>query len=216
MTEVTTSFKQRFSAPVTTNDQLRDVLGHPGQIARDKVIDHIDGFCAEFIERSPFVVISTRGPSDEMDLSPRGDPAGFVKIIDQRTLALPDRLGNRRADTFGNLLVNPEVGLIFLVPGKRETLRVSGTGLLVRDVTLREDLAHKGRVPELVLVVDVNRVMFQCSKCMVRSRLWEPDSWADVSDMSTLAEAIKIHSALDESIEDIDDVIVRSEKERLY
>ncbi|NNF79861.1 MAG: pyridoxamine 5'-phosphate oxidase family protein [Rhizobiales bacterium] len=213
---MTKSLEQRFSDPVTTQDQLRDVLGTPSPIARDKVIDHIDSYCAEFIEHAPFVVLSTRGERGEMDLSPRGDPAGFVKIIDERTLAVPDRLGNNRADTFVNLLANPEIGLIFLVPGKRETLRVSGKGLLVRDGDLRASLAHKDKVPHLVLVVEVKRVMFQCAKCMVRSKLWQPDSWANVSGMSSLAEAIKVHSQLQESVAEIDEVITRSSAERLY
>ncbi len=210
------TLQNRFSDPITTSEQLREILGSPSPIARDKVINHIDSYCAEFIENSPFVVLSTRGPNGEMDLSPRGDPAGFVKIIDERTLAIPDRLGNNRADTFSNLIANPEVGLIFLVPGKRETLRVSGVGQLVRDQGLREELAHNGRVPHLVMAVQVNRVMFQCSKCMVRSKLWQPDDWADVSGMSSLAEAIKVHSNLSESIAEIDDVIARSESDRLY
>ncbi len=210
------TLQNRFSDPITTSEQLREILGSPSPIARDKVINHIDSYCAEFIENSPFVVLSTRGPNGEMDLSPRGDPAGFVKIIDERTLVIPDRLGNNRADTFSNLIANPEVGLIFLVPGKRETLRVSGVGQLVRDQGLREELAHNGRVPHLVMAVQVNRVMFQCSKCMVRSKLWQPDDWADVSGMSSLAEAIKVHSNLSESIAEIDDVIARSESDRLY
>ncbi|MEM8687677.1 MAG: MSMEG_1061 family FMN-dependent PPOX-type flavoprotein [Pseudomonadota bacterium] len=213
---MTQSLQQRFSEPVTTEAELRAIMGTPGPIARDKVIDHIDTYCAEFIAHAPFVVLSTRGPEGEMDLSPRGDPAGFAKLIDEHTLALPDRLGNKRADTFANLLVNPEIGLIFLVPGKRETLRVSGTGLLVHDEDLRAELAHKGKVPQLVLVIDVKRVMFQCAKCMVRSGLWRPESWADVSGMSSLAEAIKVHSQLSESVTEIDEVIARSETERLY
>ncbi len=213
---MTTRLAQRFAEPVLTEEHLREVLGTPSAIARDKVIDHLDSFCAEFIEHSPFVVLSTRGPNGEMDLSPRGDPPGFAKILDERTLALPDRLGNRRADTFSNLVANPEVGLIFLVPGKRETLRVSGTGVLVRDESLRQEMAHNGKVPNLALVVDVNRVMFQCAKCMVRSRLWQPENWADVSGMSSLAEAIKVHSELDESIAEIDAVITKSETQSLY
>lgn len=213
---MTDRLAQRFSDPITTEAELRDVLGHPSPIARDKVIDHIDSFCAEFIAHAPFVVLSTRGAGGEMDLSPRGDPAGFVQLIDERTLAIPDRLGNNRADTFVNLLANPEVGLIFLVPGKRETLRVSGTGLLVRDEDLRASLAHKGKVPHLALVVEVKRVMFQCAKCMVRSGLWQPQSWADVSGMSSLAEAIKVHSQMPESVPEIDEMIARSEAERLY
>ena len=213
---MTEHLQQRFSDPVTTEAQLRDILGTPSAIARDKVIDHIDPYCAEFIAHAPFVVLSTRGPEGEMDLSPRGDPAGFVKIIDERTLAVPDRLGNKRADTFSNLLANPEIGLIFLVPGKRETLRVSGTGLLVRDEDLRTELAHKGKIPQVALVVEVRRVMFQCAKCMVRSGLWQPESWADVSSMSSLAEAIKVHSRLTESVAEIEEVIALSETERLY
>ena len=213
---MTEHLQQRFSDPVTTEAQLRDILGTPSAIARDKVIDHIDPYCAEFIAHAPFVVLSTRGPEGEMDLSPRGDPAGFVKIIDERTLAVPDRLGNKRADTFSNLLANPEIGLIFLVPGKRETLRVSGTGLLVRDEDLRTELAHEGKVPQVALVVEVRRVMFQCAKCMVRSGLWQPESWADVSSMSSLAEAIKVHSRLTESVAEIEEVIALSETERLY
>ena len=213
---MTEHLQQRFSDPVTTEAQLRDILGTPSAIARDKVIDHIDPYCAEFIAHAPFVVLSTRGPEGEMDLSPRGDPAGFVKIIDERTVAVPDRLGNKRADTFSNLLANPEIGLIFLVPGKRETLRVSGTGLLVRDEDLRTELAHEGKVPQVALVVEVRRVMFQCAKCMVRSGLWQPESWADVSNMSSLAEAIKVHSRLTESVAEIEEVIALSETERLY
>ncbi len=213
---MSTTLEQRFSAPVTSEAELRDILGHPSAIARDKVIDHIDEYCAEFIAHAPFVVLSTQGANGEMDLSPRGDPAGFVKRLDERTLVIPDRLGNNRADTFVNLLANPEIGLIFLVPGKRETLRVSGTGLLVRDEEVRAELAHNGRVPQLALVVEVKRVMFQCAKCMVRSGLWQPGSWADISGMSSLAEALKVQSQLPESIEEIDEVIARSEAERLY
>lgn len=206
---------ERFQEPITTLDQLREFTPEPSPIARDKMIDHIDKFCAEFIVRSPFVVIGTSGGAGWLDLSPKGDPAGFVKILDDHTLAIPDRLGNNRNDTFLNLFQNPSVGLIFLLPGKKETLRVSGQGLLVRDQELREQLAHKGKVPHTVLVVGVERVMFHCSKCMIRSGMWNPDRWSDISEVSSLAEAIKVHSKMPETVSEIDAIIETSATERL-
>ncbi|MEM7429117.1 MAG: MSMEG_1061 family FMN-dependent PPOX-type flavoprotein [Pseudomonadota bacterium] len=206
----------RFSDPITSREELRAFTPDPSPIARDKVIDHLDAFCREFIGLSPFVVIASMGEGGWLDLSPKGDPAGFVRILDDKTLAIPDRLGNRRNDTFVNVFNNPSVGLIFLMPGKRETLRVCGQALLVRDQDLREDLAHKGKVPHSALVVHVDRIMFHCSKCMVRSGLWEPEKWADVSGVSSLAEAMKVHSQMSEPLDEIQAIIDASEKERLY
>ncbi len=209
-------WSERFSDPITSREHLRSFAPEPNPIARDKVIDHIDGFCREFIQLSPFVVIASVGEGGWVDLSPKGDPAGFVKILDDRTLAIPDRLGNNRNDTFLNVFNNPAVGLIFLLPGKRETLRVCGQGLLVRDEDLREQLAHNGKVPNVALAVHVERVMFHCSKCMVRSGLWNPETWLDVSGVSSLAQAIKVHSQMPETIEEIQGIITRSETTRLY
>ncbi len=206
----------RFGSPVRTRQELREHLPEPSPIARDKMIDHIDAYCREFIELSPFLIIASTGDGGWLDLSPKGDPAGFVKILDDKTLAVPDRLGNNRNDTFLNVFDNPSVGLIFLLPGKRETLRVCGQGLLVRDQKLREELAHNGKVPNFALVVHVERIMFHCSKCMVRSGLWNPETWADVSGVSSLAEAIKVHSQMAEPVHEIQEIITHSETERLY
>jgi uncharacterized protein len=115
-------------------------------------------------------VIASRNGDGDLDLSPRGDAAAsFVRVIDQQTLAVPDRLGNRRLDTLTNLLDDPNMGMIFLVPGKRETLRISGTAQIVSDQWLREELANQGRMPDLAIVVTVNRLYFHCAKCMIRS-----------------------------------------------
>ena len=206
----------RFTAPIRSLDDLRALSPEPSPIARDKVIDHLDDFCREFIELSPFLVIASIGEGGWVDQSPKGDPAGFVKILDEKTLAIPDRLGNKRHDTFVNVLENPSVGLIFLMPGKRETLRVSGQALLVQDEDLREKMAHKGKVPQFALVVHVERIMFHCSKCMVRSGLWNPETWADVSGVSSLAEAMKVHAQMSEPLDEIQGIITRSETEKLY
>lgn len=209
-------FEGRFSKPITSHEQLRSHSPEPSPIARDKVIDYLDDFCREFIALSPFVVIASIGDGGWVDQSPKGDPAGFVKILDEKTLAIPDRLGNKRHDTFENVLNNPSVGLIFLMPGKRETLRVSGQALLVQDEDLRAEMAHKGKVPQFALVVHVERIMFHCSKCMIRSGLWNPESWEDVSGVSSLAEAMKVHAEMGEPLDEIQGIITRSETEKLY
>ncbi len=209
-------FSSRFDDMITDEAALQSVLGQPSAAAANKAIDHIDHYCRQFIERSPFAIIASTGATGVMDLSPKGDPDGFVHVLDDRTLAIPDRLGNKRADTFRNILRNPTIGLIFLVPGRRETLRISGSAAITRDTALREQLAHKDRLPELVLVVDVACAMYHCSKCMIRSGLWEPDKWSDVSDMPSLAEIIRVHAEWDAPLADVETHIAHSAEHRLY
>jgi PPOX class probable FMN-dependent enzyme len=151
-----------------------------------------------------------------LDVSPKGDPAGFVKVIDDRTLAIPDRLGNRRLDTFRNVLGNPNVGLIFLIPGITYTLRISGKAIIVRDLELREAMAIKGKRPDHVLVVEVERVLSHCPKCMIRSGLWEPEAWPDTNDVPTFAETLIAHAKLAETVDVIQAIIDRNNRERLY
>src|SRR5258705_2818538 len=125
-----------------------------------------------------------------MDVSPKGDPPGFVQVLDDETLAIPDRPGNRRADTFSNVLQNPGVGLIFLIPGKLETLRVNGRARIVRDMALRERMAVQGKVPQIALVVTVEEAFIHCGKCMIRSQLWQPESWPDGDALPSQAECL--------------------------
>lgn len=206
----------RFKDVVSDEAALRAILGSPGERADNKVIDRIDRHAADFIARSPFLVVASSSPDGMMDLSPKGDPPGFVRVLDEITLAIPDRPGNRRADTFRNVLASPAVGLIFLIPGKRETLRVSGRAAIVRDPDLLEAMEVEGRPPKLALVVEVERVMFHCAKCMIRSHLWQPERWPSLSGMASLGKVILDHSRIASSVSEVDAMIEREARERLY
>ena len=205
-----------FRKVITSESELREVIGHPNQRVLDKVIDHLDAHCRAFISRSPFLLIASTDGAGQVDVSPKGDPPGFVQVLDERTLAIPDRPGNRRLDTFRNVLRNPAIGLIFLIPGKRETLRVNGSALLVRDPDLLEGMAVNGRPAQLALVVRVEEAFFHCAKCMIRSRLWQPDAWPDLGGLASHAEVLVAHARLTQPVAEIQEVIERDARERLY
>lgn len=207
---------QCFEEVVTSRERLRELNKLPSHLVSNKAIDHLDDICRRFIAASPFIVIASRGLDGRLDLSPKGDPAGFVAVLDEKTLAIPDRLGNNRLDTFENLLVCPDVGLIFIIPGHGDTLRVRGKGQIVRDGALQNRLAVKGKPPNLVLVVSVEEVFLHCPKCVIRSGLWKPEQWPDRSDVPTLAEAMIAHGALSESMAEVEAVIENSNTKRLY
>ena len=207
---------QIFEEVIISRERLRELNKHPSHFVRNKEIDHLDDICRRFIAASPFVVIASRGRDGRLDVSPKGDPAGFVKVLDDKTLAIPDRLGNNRLDTFENLLSCPDVGLIFIVPGNGDTLRVSGKGQIVRDSALQDSLAVNGKPPNLAMVITVEEAFLHCPKCIIRSRLWKPDQWPDLSDVPTLAEAMIAHGSLSESMTEIEAVIENSNTKRLY
>lgn len=206
----------RFGEVVESEAGLRAVSGTVSPRAEAKVIGVIDSMSRRFIAASPFVFIATVGEGGVVDVSPKGDPAGFVRVLDERTLAIPDRPGNKRFDTFLNLFGNPAIGLIFVVPGVDWTLRVSGQAIVVRDEALREELAERGRPPAQVVVVAVERVLSHCPKCMMRSGLWRPEDWPDVSDVPTLAETIIAHAKLPDTLEAVTAGLDESCRERLY
>ncbi|MEJ8574301.1 MSMEG_1061 family FMN-dependent PPOX-type flavoprotein [Microbaculum marinum] len=205
-----------FDEIITSRERLRQIIAAPSHRVTDKVIDHVDDVCRRFIAASPFVVIATRGPDGLMDLSPKGDPAGFVHVRDDRTLVVPDRLGNRRIDSFENLLVDPAVGLIFMIPGYSYTLRVSGRGRIVLDAALQERLAVKGRVPQLLLAVTVEEAFMHCAKSMARSRIWEPAGWPDLADVPSLSEAMVAHGRLSESTREMQAIIDDDFETKMY
>jgi PPOX class probable FMN-dependent enzyme len=207
---------RRFRDVVTSVEQLRDVLGSPGHRAAQKVVPILDEPCRRFIAASPFLLLATANAKGEMDVSPKGDPAGFAQVLDENTLAIPDRLGNRRIDSFRNIVENPNVGVIFIVPGTEHTLRVSGKAQIVRDLDLREAMTMNRKVPDHVLVVSVERVLFHCPKCMIRSHLWDPEAWPDPAGIPTLAETLVAHARLAESVADVQAVIDNDAVERLY
>lgn len=206
----------RFAEVVSTRARLRELIKSPSRKVSHKTIDHIDDLCARFIAASPFVVLATRGSDQRLDLSPKGDPPGFVAVLDRKTLLIPDRLGNNRVDSFENLMIHPDVGLIFLIPGVGHTLRVAGTGQLVRDPVYQRKLSIDGREPNLLLAVTVEEAFMHCQKCMVRSDLWNPNAWADATDVPSLAEAMVAHGALPDSTSEIQAIIDADRANRLY
>lgn len=201
---------------ITSAAELRDLIAPPNARTADKVIDHIDDLARRFIAASPFLVLASRRPDGHLDLSPRGDPPGFARVLDQKTLVLPDRTGNRRMDTFENILRDPVVGLYFLIPGHKDTLRVSGRAALVRDTKLAAQFSERGSTPEILLLIHVERVLSHCPKCMLRSGLWDPDRWPDASDVPSLAEMMVQHSQLSMSVPDMQAIIDRDATTRVY
>ncbi|KNY11591.1 pyridoxamine 5'-phosphate oxidase [Achromobacter piechaudii] len=158
---------------VTDANALQALYGSPGEASLKKEVDHVHPHYRAFIEASPFAMLATCGP-DGLDASPRGDPAGFVVVEDEKTLLLPDRRGNNRVDSLLNVLADPRVALLFLVPGVGETLRVNGTARISVDPALLARFAVDEKLPRSVLIVDVQTVYFQCSRALLRSRLWDP------------------------------------------
>lgn len=201
--------------PVTSADEVRALFGEPMPNQVQKVIDHIDANCGAWIARSPFIVVSSIDANGNMDISPKGDPAGFVKVLDPATLAIPDRLGNRRIDTFLNILQNPSVGIVFIVPKRREVVRVSGVASLARDPDLLAKLAVNDKEPNIAMIVRVKEAFFHCGKSMIRSGMWEPEKWGPIEGLPSYAQALKDHAATD-SLEFFQKLVERNEKERLY
>ena len=159
------------------------------------------------------------GPPDFINnqgTSLQGDPPGFVKILDRHTLAIPDRPGNNRGDTFLNVLQNPNVGIMFIIPRRREVVRISGTAQIVTDRDLLESMAVQGKTPDLALLVRVKEAFFHCGKSMMRSGMWEPERWGSIDGLPTYAQALKDHGRLSVGLAEIEARIVNSETHRLY
>ena len=164
---------------IETAEDLRSRYGEPSENSVRKSLDRLDRHCRRFIELSPFVVLATSGADGRADCSPRGDPPGFVAVLDERTVLLPDRRGNNRTDSLRNILENPHVGLLFMIPGANETLRLNGRAMLTADPDRLEPLAVNGRAPRSGLLIEVEEVFLQCTKALVRSRLWADESRVD-------------------------------------
>ena len=207
-----------FTDTITTLDGLREVITPPSELVTAKEIDSLDDYCRDFIARSPFVVIASTDGAGSIDTSPKGDPAGFVRVLDDTTLVIPERPGNHRADTLVNIVRHPFVGLIFLIPGTKNTLRVRGRARIVRDLDLRETMALNGRVPDLAIVVDVTVAYFHCAKCIIRSGLWsqEQEDATGGRDDRLLAETMVQHGASSLTVDEMQEIIVDDEATRLY
>jgi PPOX class probable FMN-dependent enzyme len=177
----------RFADVVNSATALRAMVGQPSEVARNKQLDYLDQHCLAFIARSPFLLLGTSSAEGGCDVSPKGDAAGFVSVLDERTLAIPDRPGNKRLDSLQNIVANPQVGLLFLVPGVEETLRVNGRALLVRDEDLLRQLAFNGKPPVLAIVVEVREAFMHCARSFKRAGLWETSRWEGAAGLPSMA-----------------------------
>ena len=175
---------------ITDHDGLRARYGKPGELVQRKVIGRLDKHCRRFIAASPFLVLASTDASGAADASPRGDPPGFVAVLDDHHLAIPDRPGNRRVDSLRNILENPQIGLIFFVPGVNETLRVNGRAAVSTDPELLAKLAVKGKAPISAIVVTVEEAFLHCAKALIRSDLWNPETRVERTSLPTLGEML--------------------------
>ena len=189
---------------ISTREELRSLYKEPGDGAVRKVLPRLDSHCRSFISRSPFVLIGSTDGSGNADVTPKGDRPGFVEILDDTTIAIPDRPGNNRLDTLENLLLDPAIGLLFLIPGMNETLRINGAAKITADPALRERLAHDGKPPLSVIVVEIKAAYMHCAKAFMRSELWKPESWPDRGKLPTLGQILKDQLALDQSAGETD------------
>jgi PPOX class probable FMN-dependent enzyme len=176
---------------VETEGELRDLIGSPTPLVAGKIADRLNDFFRRYIEESPFVCVATASTDGRLDVSPRGDPAGFVRVLDERTLLIPDRPGNRIADTLTNVLDSGRIALLFLVPGVGETFRVNGSAVLVDDPELLADSEVEGKTPKLGILVTVEEAYTQCSKALIRSDLWNAERHIDPKTMPTSGEMLK-------------------------
>ena len=190
-----------FTDTITTIDELREVLPEPGGRARAKDIGVIDEHCRDFIARAPFLLIGTAGAAGNCDVSPKGDAPGFVQVLDEHTLLIPDRPGNQRADSLTNLVENPHVGLLFVVPGVDWTLRVNGRATIVRDADVLERSAVNGKRPALGIAVDVEEAFLHCPRCFARSNLWDTNTWMPEDEHPSFAQVIRDHAKIELPLE---------------
>ena len=178
-------------ATIDDETALRALIGEPLQLTREKVATRLNALTRKFIERSPFLCVATSDEHGACDVSPRGDPPGFVRILDDKTLLVPDRPGNRLADSLRNILQNPQVGLLFVVPGVTDTFRVNGRATLTTDAALLAPCEVEGKLPKLGILVDIESAYTQCSKALLRSHLWDPSRHVDNTSMPTSGQIHK-------------------------
>jgi uncharacterized protein len=207
-----TTTKTRY---INDEEELRAVIGFPIQRVVDKIRPALGPLHRQWIAASPFCNVATSNPDGSVDASPKGDPAGLAHVLDESTLVIPERPGNRRADGYLNILANPHVGLLFVVPGRPDTLRVNGTARLVGDAPWFDDLVVKGHRPVLALEVQVEEAFFHCGKAFLRSQLWRPETWNPDAAPSRAHIAQQLERP-DESIEELERYYGAAYSARLY
>jgi len=182
-----------FAKIVSSEQQIRDVLGHPGERAVLKDQARLDAHFRAFIASSPFLILGTSNAAGQCDVSPKGDEPGFVKVLDETHLAIPDRIGNNRLDGMRNILDNGHVGLIFLIPGREDTLRVNGRAWVIQDDDVLDAMVMKGKRPPFAVGVEVEEAFMHCPRAFMRSGLWKPESWPAADDVPSMSKMMWDH-----------------------
>src|SRR5437868_342277 len=200
---------------ITTEEELRELLGEvlPRSANKDRIRLHDRD--REWLAASPFVLIGTSDASGTCDVSPKGDPPGFTHVIDDVTIAIPDRPGNKRADGWRNVLANPHVGLIFMVPGRNDTLRINGKAYLVRDEPYFDEMVVKGHRPDVALLVEIEQIFYHCPKAFMRSNLWKHEGWGQ-HGLPSHAQIVKSLGYIEDSLEELEKYYGPAYAEKLY
>lgn len=206
-----------FQDQIKNESELRERIGESSESVKNKVIDYLDKHCRGFISKSPFLLISSSNTNGECDVSPRGDAPGFVRVMDHVHLVIPERPGNRRADTMRNVIENPNLGLIFIIPGLEETLRVNGEACLVKDQEILESMAYRGKIPKLAIGVKVKECYIHCAKAFRRSSLWDSSTWPRENNRPYVPKILSDHIKLEGvTPEKVEKSLAEGYKNRLY
>ncbi len=206
-----------FKNLIGSEQELRDLMGAANEGSLKKETTYLTEECIRFIDRSPFMLLATSGKDGRCDVAPKGDPNGFVRVLDEKHLVIPDRPGNKRFDGLRNLFENPQIGLIFLVPGRHETLRVNGRAWITNDPELLDTMPIQGKRPWFAIGVEIEECFLHCGKAFLRSKLWEPESWPDLATVPTGGELLKgTRRGFDATVEEIDRGLVESYRTRMY
>jgi uncharacterized protein len=200
---------------ITTHDELREVVPAPLGAAADKTRKELHELDRQWLAASPFCLIATSASDGTGDVSPKGDPAGFTKVLDDSTIAIPERAGNRRVDGFTNILTNPHVGLIFFIPGRGDTLRINGRARIVREAPFFDEMIVRGNRPQLALLVEIEEVFHHCSKAFLRSQLWKPETW-NPEAMPSRAKISKALERKDQDLAELEEYYGKAYEEKIY
>jgi uncharacterized protein len=200
---------------ISSEAELTELLGAPMPRAVTKERTRLHERDREWLAAAPFCLVATSGADGTCDVSPKGDPPGFTLVLDDQTIAIPERPGNRRADGFRNILANPHVGLIYLVPGRKETLRINGRARLIREAPFFEEMIVKGHRPQLAVVVEIEQIFFHCMKAFLRSKLWEPESWRPDA-LPPHAQIVKSVQPCEETLEELENYYGPQYAARIY
>lgn len=201
--------------PISTTHELEELIGTPLERVRRKVRTTLSGFDRQWLAASPFCILSTSDAAGHMDASPKGDPPGFIHVVDDTTVAIPERPGNKLAFGFRNILENPHVGILSVVPGRTDTLRINGTARLVSDADFFDQMVVKGHRPRAAVVVSVEEVFTHCGKAFMRSGLWQPETW-ETEDLPSIAVLAQAYTQPETPLEDLETYYGPSYAERMY